>query len=158
LALSLTEREEISRGVVAGRSMRAMTASLGRAPSSISREIRRNGGCRGYRASEADEAAWDRARRPKLCKLMQNRALARIVAQKLKRLWSPEQIAGWLKYTQCEKRTSRAAQQRGVSETLMMTGLACGARRCAAAAEPAEVLIGVVLPASGFGSKVHLDQ
>ena len=81
LELSLTEREEISRGVVAGRSIRAMAASLGRAPSTISREIARNGGCRGYRASEAEQAAWDQARRPKPCKLVQNRALARIVAQ-----------------------------------------------------------------------------
>ena len=99
LALSLTEREEISRGVVACRSMRAMAASLGRAPSTLSREIRRNGGCAGYRASQADQAAWDRARRPKPCKLVQNRALARIVARKLKQVWSPEQIAGWLKHT-----------------------------------------------------------
>jgi len=99
LALSLTEREEISRGVVACRSMRAIAASLGRAPSTISREIRRNGGCRGYRASEADQAAWDQARRSKPCKLLQNRALALVVAQKLQQLWSPEQIAGWLKYT-----------------------------------------------------------
>ena len=99
LALSLTEREEISRGVVACRSMRAIAASLGRAPSSISREISRNGGCQGYRASEADQAAWDQARRPKPCKLVQNRLLALAVAQKLQQLWSPEQIAGWLKYT-----------------------------------------------------------
>ena len=98
-ALSLSEREEISRGVIAGRSMRSIAASLGRAPSSVSREIRRNGGCRGYRASNADQAAWDKAHRPKICKLAQNRALARIVAQKLKMLWSPEQIAGWLKCT-----------------------------------------------------------
>ena len=70
-----------------------------RAPSTVSREIRRNGGCKDYRASEADQAAWDQARRPKRCKLAQNRVLARIVAQKLKGLWSPEQIAGWLKCT-----------------------------------------------------------
>src|SRR5215469_11074330 len=72
LALSLAEREEISRGVVACRSMRRIAASLGRAPSTISREIRRNGGSRGYRASEADQAAWDQARRSKPCKLLQN--------------------------------------------------------------------------------------
>jgi IS30 family transposase len=74
-----------------------MAVSLGRAPSTISREIRRNGGRQGYRASEADQAAWDRARRPKSCRLVQNRALARIVAEKLQLEWSPEQIAGWLK-------------------------------------------------------------
>jgi IS30 family transposase len=99
LALSLSEREEISRGVVAGRSMRAIAASLARAPSTVSRELGRNGGCQGYRASKADQAAWDQAHRPKGCKLARNRALARIVAQKLKMLWSPEQIAGWLKCT-----------------------------------------------------------
>ncbi len=97
--LTLAKREEISRGVVARRSMRSIAASLGRAPSSVSRELRRNGGCPGYRASHADQVAWDRAQRPKSCKLARNRALARIVAQKLKRLWSAEQIAGWLKST-----------------------------------------------------------
>jgi IS30 family transposase len=99
LSLTLAEREEISRGVVAGHSLRSIAASLGRAPSTISREISRNGGCRDYRASEADLAAWDRAHRPKRCKLAENRALARIVARKLRKLWSPEQIAGWLKRT-----------------------------------------------------------
>jgi IS30 family transposase len=98
LALTLAEREEISRGLVAGRSLRAIAASLGRAPSTVSREINRNEGRRRYRATRADQAAWDRARRPKTCKLVENRALARIVARKLKGLWSPEQIAGWLKY------------------------------------------------------------
>jgi IS30 family transposase len=98
LALTLAEREEISRGMVAGRSLRAVAASLGRAPSTVSREIKRNGGRRRYRASRADQAAWDRARRPKTCKLVANRALARVVARKLRGLWSPEQIAGWSKY------------------------------------------------------------
>ena len=98
LALALAEREEISRGMVAGHSLRSIAASLGRAASTVSREIRRNGGRRDYRASKADQAAWDRAHRPKSCKLVENRALARIVAKKLRGLWSPEQIAGWLKY------------------------------------------------------------
>ena len=99
LSLSVAEREEISRGVVAGQSLRVIAASLGRAPSTISREINRNGGRRDYRANEADQAAWGRAHRPKRCKLAENRALARIVARKLRKLWSPEQIAGWLKST-----------------------------------------------------------
>jgi len=99
LSLTSAEREEISRGVVAGHSLRSIAASLGRAPSTISREIDRNGGRRDYRACEADQAAWDRAHRPKRCKLAENRALARIVARKLRKLWSPEQIAGWLKRT-----------------------------------------------------------
>jgi IS30 family transposase len=96
LALTLAEREEISRGVVAGHSVRAMADSLGRAPSTVSREIKRNGGSRRYRAARADQVAWDRARRPKPCKLVQNRALARTVANKLRQLWSPQQISGWL--------------------------------------------------------------
>jgi IS30 family transposase len=98
-ALALSEREEISRAVVAGHSIRSIAASLGRAPSTISREIRRNAGPGGYRASRADQAAWDRAGRPKICKLVQNRALAHLIASKLCLEWSPEQIAGWLKRT-----------------------------------------------------------
>lgn len=99
LSLTLAEREEISRGLVAGHSVRSIAASLERAPSTISREVNRNGGRRRYRANKADQAAWDRSHRPKRCKLVKNRALARIVAKKLKQLWSPEQIAGWLKRT-----------------------------------------------------------
>ncbi len=97
--LSVAEREEISRGVVAGCSLRSIAASLSRAPSTISREIQRNGGQQQYRATVADQAAWDRAHRPKTCKLAQNPALARIVANKLQSAWSPRQIAGWLKHT-----------------------------------------------------------
>ncbi len=99
LALNLAEREEISRAGVAGQSIRSIAASLGRAPSTISREIKRNGDRESYRASQADQAAWDRAHRPKTCKLAENRALAHIVAGKLQMRWSPEQIAGWLKHT-----------------------------------------------------------
>jgi IS30 family transposase len=99
LALTSAEREEISRAVVAGHSMRSIAALLGRAPSTVSREIKRNGGQESYRASRADQSAWDRGRRPKTCKLAQNRALAHIVAGKLQLQWSPEQIAGWLKQT-----------------------------------------------------------
>ena len=99
LALSLAEREEISRGIAVGLSIRAIAAQLGRAPSTISREIRRNGSRRRYRANQAEEAAWQRAHRPKSCKLARNPALARIVAEKLMDRWSPWQIAGWLKRT-----------------------------------------------------------
>jgi len=99
LALTLAEREKISRDVVLGHSIRSIAGSLGRAPSTISREIRRNGGLSHYRANLADEAAWEHARRPKICKLVENRALARIVGSKLQLEWSPEQIAGWLKQT-----------------------------------------------------------
>jgi len=98
LALTLAEREEISRGIARDHSLRAIAARLKRAPSTISREVNRNGGLKHYRASRADQAAWDRAQRPKSCKLIIHRALARLVATKLNALWSPEQIAGWLKY------------------------------------------------------------
>jgi len=98
-ALTLAEREEISRAVVAGHPMRSIAAQLGRAPSTISREIKRNGGQDCYRASQADQSAWDRGRRPKTGKLAANRVLARLVAGKLRRQWSPEQVAGWLKRT-----------------------------------------------------------
>jgi IS30 family transposase len=76
-----------------------MAALLGRAPSTISRELRRNGGRGDYRASSAEQAAWDRAQRPKVCKLVRNLPLAYLVASKLRLEWSPEQIAGWLKRT-----------------------------------------------------------
>jgi IS30 family transposase len=79
--------------------MREIAAKLGRAPSTISREITRNGGLESYRASQADQAAWDRARRPKVCRLAANRVLARLVARKLQSEWAPQQIAGWLKRT-----------------------------------------------------------
>ncbi len=99
LALTLDERIQISLGLAVGQSTRSIAAQIGRAPSTVSREIERNGGHLAYRASHADSAAWDRAHRPKRCKLIRNRALARIVANKLRLLWSPEQIAGWLKHT-----------------------------------------------------------
>jgi len=97
LALTLAEREEISRALVAGHSLRSIATLLGRAPSTISREIMRSGGQEGYRANQADQLAWDRARRPKTCKLVENRTLAHFVADKLELQWSPQQIAGWLK-------------------------------------------------------------
>ena len=99
LALTLAEREEISRGIACDLSLRAIATRLGRAPSTISREVNRNGGLQHYRASQADEAAWDRAHRPKPCKLVSEPALSRLVANKLRSHWSPEQIAGWLKRT-----------------------------------------------------------
>ena len=97
LALTSAEREEISRGIVAGQSIREIARTLGRAASTVSREVRRNGGRARYRAVEADKSAWDRGRRPKQCKLALNGRLARLVASKFKMNWSPEQIAGWLK-------------------------------------------------------------
>jgi IS30 family transposase len=97
LALTLAEREEISRGLVTGDSLRLIAYRLQRSPSTISREIRRNGGVRRYRAVKADKRAWKQALRPKPCKLVLNGRLRQAVIFKLKRHWSPEQIAGWLK-------------------------------------------------------------
>jgi IS30 family transposase len=99
LALSLSEREEISRGMARDHSLCAVAAQLGRAPSTISREIRRNGGGGHYRAGQAEAAAWNRAPRPKPCKLAGQARLQHQVATRLKRRWSPPQIAGWLKRT-----------------------------------------------------------
>ena len=97
LALTLAEREEISRGLIAKVSLRSIGRDLKRSVSTISREIKRNGGSSGYRATASDQAAWDRALRPKTCKLACHPVLARAVSAKLRRKWSPEQIAGWLK-------------------------------------------------------------
>ena len=97
LALTLFEREAISRGIVAGQSMRSIARLLDRPPSTVSREVRRNDGYNQYRAALADEQAWARARRPKACKLAVNPWLRRVVVRKLRLNWSPEQIAGWLK-------------------------------------------------------------
>ena len=96
-SLTLAEREEISRGLACRLSLRTIAAQLGRSPSTISRELHRNGGATGYRAVKADQAAWDRARRPKRCKLACNRSLSQILATKLRLQRSPQQIAGWLK-------------------------------------------------------------
>src|SRR3546814_502964 len=82
LALTLAEREEISRGLIAGHSIRLISLELKRAPSTISREVNRNGGASNYRAGLAEQAAWDRALRPKTCKLVENRNLAHLVAVK----------------------------------------------------------------------------
>jgi IS30 family transposase len=97
LALTLAEREEISRGIAAHQSARSMARLLGRSASTVSRELKRNGGYDGYRAALADETAWARARRPKRCKLANNARLRQAVASKLRSNWSPEQVAGWLK-------------------------------------------------------------
>lgn len=97
--LSLHEREEISRGLAAGTSLRAMAQAMGRAPSTISREIRRHGGATQYRATVADHRAWRRAERPKCCRLAADRRLRGAVVRKLRADWSPEQIARWLRMT-----------------------------------------------------------
>ena len=95
--LTVAEREDISCGVAANLSVRAIARGLGRPASTVSRELSRNGGRHGYRPSVADAAAWDRAARPKQCKLALNPALREHVVTGLGLQWSPEQITGWLR-------------------------------------------------------------
>src|SRR5688572_31315824 len=97
LALTLGEREEISRGIAAGSSIRQIAARIDRSPSTVSREIAHHGGRNRYRAADADLQAWNQARRPKQCRLAIRCRLRRLVAHKLSLNWSPEQISGWLK-------------------------------------------------------------
>lgn len=97
-SLVLYEREEISRGLALQLSLRTIATKLGRSPSTISREIKRNGGLIAYRATQAEDAAWKRGCRPKCCKLASAPKLCKIIGDKLKNKWSPEQIAGWLKH------------------------------------------------------------
>lgn len=97
LHLSLGERELISRGLSSGKSIRAIALELRRPASTVSREVKRNGGRDAYRATSAEERAWTCAERPKWCKLQLEERLAEVVAAKLRLQWSPEQIAGWLK-------------------------------------------------------------
>ena len=110
-ALTLAEREEVSRGLSAGYSIRAIARSLQRSPSTISREINRNGGRHRYRAMQADVQAWERARRPQLCRLAQNGKLRLLVAHKLALDWSPEQVSGWLKRTYPDDETLRVSHE-----------------------------------------------
>ena len=110
-ALTATEREEISRGIASGRSLRAIAGELKRSPSTLSREIRRNGGSRHYRAEAADQHAWERARRPKSSRLACRPRLREIVEEKLRERWAPQQISGWLKRTYCEDEFYRVSHE-----------------------------------------------
>ena len=110
-ALSLSDREEISRGLTLGASLRSIAKQLRRAPSTISREIKRNGGADLYRASTSDKAAWERARRPQACKLACNKRLRNTVSRQLQKKWSPEQIAGGLKRLYPEDVTKRVSHE-----------------------------------------------
>ena len=117
--LTLSDREEISRGIAAGLSLRQIAAKIGKTPSTISREIARNGGKEHYRATHADQAAWERASRPKKCKLALNARLRSIIAVKLKADWSPQQIAGWLK-TQFPDDPAMCASHETIYRTLFV--------------------------------------
>jgi len=109
--LTAVEREEISRGLVAGESVRSLARQLGRAASTISREIARNGGPDSYRAGQAEHRAWQRARRPKACLLATNGPLRHVVACKLHKDWSPRQIAGWLRATYDNEPTMQVSHE-----------------------------------------------
>jgi IS30 family transposase len=111
LALTVSEREEISRGLASHQSVRSMARLLGRSASTVSRELSRNGGYDRYRAALADEKAWDRARRPKRCKLAISPWLRQAVASKLRLNWAPEQIAGWLKRAHPEDECYRVSHE-----------------------------------------------
>ena len=110
-ALTLAEREDISRGIASGTSMREMARLLDRAASTVSREITRHRGRRAYRAHEADEQAWESALRPKRCLLAVNQKLRNIIASKLVLDWSPEQISGWLKMQYPENPSLRVSHE-----------------------------------------------
>lgn len=110
-SLSMAEREEISRGIVANLSVRTIALNLRRSPSTISREINRNGGYDTYRATQADQNAWDRALRPKRCKLEIHPKLGEMVESKLRLQWSPEQISGWLKREHPDKENHQVSHE-----------------------------------------------
>jgi IS30 family transposase len=110
-ALTVVEREEISRALASGCSLRSIAGRLRRAPSTISREVRRHGGLSGYRACEAEKRAWQSGLRPKLCKLAQHGRLQRAVAQKLRQEWSPQQISTWLERQYVADETMRVSHE-----------------------------------------------
>jgi IS30 family transposase len=109
--LSQSEREQISRGIAAGLSLRGIAQELNRSPSSISREVTRHGGRDAYRAVEADKAAWENARRPKKCVLLLRPALCDMVSDKLRELWSPQQISGWLRLEHPDDETMQVSHE-----------------------------------------------
>ncbi len=109
--LTIWDREEISRGISAHLSIRGIARNLNRAPSTISREIHRNGGLISYRAIEADKNAWKKAKRPKDCLLSLNNELQNLVSKKLALKWSPEQISGWLKKNYPSQATMRISHE-----------------------------------------------
>jgi IS30 family transposase len=123
-ALTLSEREEISRWLSMRRSLRSIARHLGRSASTVSREVSRNGGADRYRAAGSDQAAWDRARRPKRCKLACHPFLRRTVSIGLRRQWSPEQIAGW-----AQAHISGGATKSGVTRDDLSQPVHSGARR-----------------------------
>ncbi|HEY6306356.1 MAG TPA: IS30 family transposase [Candidatus Angelobacter sp.] len=111
VALTLAEREDISRGIASGYSMRVISEGLHRACSTVSREVARHGGRAEYRANEADQQAWESALRPKPCRLATHSKLQEIVASKLMQDWSPEQISGWLRHQYPKQESLRVSHE-----------------------------------------------
>jgi len=130
LALTLAEREEISRGLCCGSSLRAIPKRLGRAPSTVSREVARHSGHRGYRANHAEYEASLSALRPKLCRLARNGKLRKLVASKLALERSPEQISGWLTSMRSERRPARRRNRISSLRASAIVGSSNGARGC----------------------------
>src|SRR5450759_5035996 len=121
LTLTLAEREDISRGIACGSSIRDIAKGLERAVSTVSREVARHGGRPQYRANEADRQAWESALRPKVCLLAIHVKLQEIVASKLILDWSPEQISGWLKNQYPDDESMRVSQDT-IYRTLFIQG------------------------------------
>lgn len=111
LRLSASEREEISRGIASGESSRSIGRRLNRPASTISREVKRNGGRAQYRAAVADERAWDQAKRPRLTKLDQYEELRELVRFKLSEDWSPQQISAWLQGTFADEKERQISHE-----------------------------------------------
>ncbi len=111
LALTLAEREDISRGIACGSSIRDIAKRLERAASTVSREVARHGGRPEYRANEADQQAWESALRPKRCLLAIHVKLQKMVASKLIQDWSPEQVSGWLKIRYPDDESMRVSHE-----------------------------------------------
>src|SRR5580692_7596877 len=109
--LTLAEREDISRGMASGCSMRVIAQRLSRASSTVSREVARHGGRAQYRASDADQRTWQLALRPKVCRLALHEKLRTIVASKLTEDWSPQQISGWLKTAYPKDKSLRVSHE-----------------------------------------------
>src|ERR1700688_5230523 len=110
-ALTLAEREDISRGIASRCSMRVIAQHLSRASSTVSREVARHGGRVPYRANEDDSQAWQAALRPKVCRLALHDKLRTLVASKLMQDWSPEQISGWLKQSYPDDESQRVSHE-----------------------------------------------
>jgi hypothetical protein len=111
LARSAVEREDISRGLASGSSIRDIARGLERAASTVSREVARHGGRPAYRVHEADQRAWNASLRPKRCFLAIHAKLGKVVASKLIRDWSPEQISGWLKFRYPDDESMRVSHE-----------------------------------------------